>query len=244
MYVGCAFCKEIDQNGPNMSVAAAQRRHCLHLPSLSIIPTERRAQHYTTMSTHCIGLPHVLYNQFVLVLCHITSNIKQWASQGQILNFRHWLFWWDFPNHEIKWLQTNRGCGALIMAWESSPVGRIGMVGTRRASSGANSAIIRDHRSSPRELRAHFNTFESFSSARALVLQSSSITKVQYPGKSQNRGMTYAKVYPETVAGTNIVERKHYPWLFTTRSQITIQRLSGDLVKRLQMIIRSLTTTT
>ena len=94
------------------------------------------------------------------------------------------------------------------MAWESSPVGRIGMVGTRRASSGANSAIIRDHRSSPRELRAHFNTFESFSSARALVLQSSSITKVQYPGKSQNRGMTYAKVYPETVAGTNIVERK------------------------------------
>ena len=42
------------------------------------------------------------------------------------------------------------------------------MVGTRRASSGANSAIIRDHRSSPRELRAHFNTFESFSSARAL----------------------------------------------------------------------------
>ena len=166
------------------------------------------------------------------------------ATQGQILNFRHWLFWWDFPNHEIKWLQTNRGCGALIMAWESSPVGSIGMVGTRRASSGANSAIIRDHRSSPRELRAHFNTFESFSSARALVLQSSSITKVQYPGKSQNRGMTYAKVYPETVAGTNIVERKHYPRLFTTRSQITIQRLSGDLVKRLQMIIRSLTTTT
>ena len=130
------------------------------------------------------------------------------------------------------------------MAWESSPVGSIGMVGTRRASSGANSAIIRDHRSSPRELRAHFNTFESFSSARALLLQSSSITKVQYPGKSQNCGMTYAKVYPETVAGTNIVERKHYPRLFTTRSQITIQRLSGDPVKRLQMIIRSLTTTT
>ena len=46
--VACVFCKKKrDQNRPNRTVAAAQRKHCHPVPSLSIIPKERWVKQIT-----------------------------------------------------------------------------------------------------------------------------------------------------------------------------------------------------